>query len=190
VVEGMQRRQEEEGRSMVGPYWYLRYSRGKLSKRRSYSRYVHYEYGNEKYRRIGKKRLVRPMYKKGLHRFSRPWKYSQRPFFIISARFNPPLECGYSRNQLWIALCRAWTAFTIYKQNHRIETMQKYGRIIHEIQKKLGIPLTEFNLILGDEYDDDDIDYEGMDDFTDSSSEHKSDEELLAELDEPIYYKS
>ena len=69
--------------------------------------------------------------------------------------------------------------------------MQKYGRIIHNIQRKLKISLTEFDLIIGDEYkdendddDDDNNDYEGsrMLDLP------KTDEELLAELEEPIYY--
>ena len=100
------------------------------------------------------------MYKKGLHRFSKPWKHYQR-YSTIPRRFRS------SRNQLWIALCRAWNAFTIWKQKDDIERMRKYGRIIHGIQRKLRISLTEFDLIIGDEYEegndvDDDNSYKGL----------------------------
>lgn len=123
------------------------------------------------------------MYKKGLHRFSKPWMHYQK-YSTIPRRFRSYLPCGYSRNQLWIGLCRAWNAFTIWKQEDDVEMMQKYGRIIHNIQRKLKISLTEFDLIIGDEYkdendddDDDNNDYEGsrMLDLP------KTDEELLAD---------
>jgi hypothetical protein len=93
---------------------------------------------------------------------------------------------------LWIGLCRAWNSFTIWKQKNDIGMMQKYGRIIHSVQRKLRIPLTEFDLIIGEEYED-------GNDADDGSYSYevprifdlpKNDEELLAELEEPIYYYS
>lgn len=174
---------------MVGPYWYYTYHRGRLVKRRAYSRHLHHQYGNERYKYVGKKRLVRPIYKKGLHRFSKPWKH-YKLYSFLPRRFRRCLPWGYSRNQLWIALCRAWNAFTIWKQRNDLEMMQKYGKIIHNIQRMLNLPLTEFDIIIGDSFEDED-------DFGDFG-EHcasprisgcpKTDEELLALLEEPIYY--
>jgi hypothetical protein len=61
-------------------------------------------------------------------------------------------------------LCRAWNAFTIWKQKDDIEMMRRYGRIIHNIQRKLGISLTEFDAIVGEEYGDEN-DADDGDDF-------------------------
>ena len=101
------------------------------------------------------------------------------------------LPCGYSRNQLWVGLCRAWNAFTIWKHKNDIGKMREYRRIIHDIQRKLKVPLSEFDIFIGDKYeewdndnDNDGNDYEGTRGFASS----KSDEELLAQLEEPIYY--
>jgi hypothetical protein len=183
---------------MLGPYRYLRYSNGKWSKRKTYSRYIHLQDGTEKYRHVGKRKLVRPIFKRGAHRFSKPWKHYKR-HISLTWRFNPPLGCGYSRNQLWIGLCRAWLAFIIWEQKNVIEKMQEYGRIIHNFQRELGLPLTRFDVIIGDE----DEEYEDKDKADDSfrSDDYytawytvkpdihtpKTDDELLEELERPIY---
>ena len=68
--------------------------------------------------------------------------------------------------------------------------MQIYGRRIHNNQRKLGLSLTEFDLIIGDEYEDendDDADYDDGYEGPRSDLPPKTDEELLAELDQPIY---
>jgi ribosomal protein L35 len=135
---------------MVGSYRYFAYKNGRLITKRSYHIHLHNKNENHEYRHFGKKRLVRPMYKKGLHRFSKPWKHYQ-PFSTIPRQFKSLLPCGYSSNQLWIGLCRAWNAFTIWKQKNDIEMMRTYGRIIHKLQKKLGLLPTEFDIYIGDD---------------------------------------
>jgi len=94
--------------------------------------------------------------------------------------------------------------------------MQCYGLIIHKLQKKLDLPLTEFDIYIGDEYDEeedesgnkDEFDsYEGRGHYGDdyghkaddeeglhgmsndaSSRLPMSDEELLEIAEKPIYY--
>lgn len=179
---------------MVGPYWYYTYHHGRLVRRRSYTRHIHHENSNDRYKYVGKKRLVKPIYKKGLHRFSKPWK-NYKLFSFFPGRYRRSLPCGYSRNQLWIALCRAWNAFTIWKQRDDIENMMKYGKIIHNLQRKLNLPLTEFDIIFFDSFEDEsDDDDDGFDDYgvhrevPRISNSPKTDQELLAEIEEPIYY--
>lgn len=135
---------------MVGSYYYLTYKNGRLVKRRTYRRNLYHNYSNEEHRYFGKKRLVRPIYKRGLHRYSKPWKH-YRQYSTTSGQFKPCLPCGYSSNQLWIGICRAWNAFTIWKQKNDREMMQYYGLIIHKLQKKLDLPLTKFEIYIGDE---------------------------------------
>lgn len=139
---------------ILGSYRYFAYNNGRLITKCSYHRHLHNKNENREYRYFGKKRLVRPMYKKGLHRFSKPWKHYQ-PFSIIPKQFKSPLPCGYSSNQLWIGLCRAWNAFTIWKQKNDIEMMRTYGRIIRKLQKKLGLLPNEFDIYIDDDEDDD-----------------------------------
>jgi hypothetical protein len=117
---------------------------------------------------------------------------------------------------LWIGLCRAWNAFTIGKQSNDREMMQNYGLIIHKLQKKLHLPLTEFDIYIGDENDEEEDESENKDEFDSSEGlghygddyGHKaddeeglhgtsndapsrlpiSDEELLEIAEKPIYY--
>ena len=42
--------------------------------------------------------------------------------------------------------------------------MQKYGGIIHNIQRMLKLPLTQFDIAIGDEYEDDNCDASDDDD--------------------------
>ncbi|HYZ59172.1 MAG TPA: hypothetical protein VE544_05900 [Nitrososphaeraceae archaeon] len=201
---------------MVGSYYYLTYKNGRLVKRRTYRRNLHRNYSNEEYRYFRKKRLVRPIYKRGLHRYSKPWKH-YRQYSIPSGQFKPRLPCGYSSNQLWTGICRAWNAFTIWKQKNDREMMQYYGLIIHKLQKKLDLPLTKFDIYIGDEYEDEEDEsenkgecdsYEGRGQYGDDYGNDKgsdeeglydtsndvpsrlpiSDEELLEIAERPIYY--
>jgi hypothetical protein len=75
--------------------------------------------------------------------------------------------------------------------------MQEYGQIIHNFQRELRLPLTRFDVIIGDQ----DQEYEDKDKEDDSFSSDdydttlytadihapKTDEELLEELERPIY---
>jgi hypothetical protein len=141
---------------MVGSYFYYIYKNGRLVKRRSYRRNIQNRYGDKEYRYFGKNRLVRPIYKKGLHRYSKPWKhyYQSSTRSTTPRQLKSPFLYGYSSNQLWIGLCRAWLAFTIWKQKDDLDKMQEYGLIIHNLQKQLDLPLTDFDIYIGDEYDE------------------------------------
>lgn len=70
--------------------------------------------------------------------------------------------------------------------------MQKYGKIIHNIQRMLNLPQTEFDIIIGDSFEDEDEnDLDGFGENCASpciSGCPKTDEELLALLEEPIYH--
>lgn len=73
--------------------------------------------------------------------------------------------------------------------------MMKYGKIIHNLQRKLNLPLTEFDIIFFDSFEDEsDDDDDGFDDYgvhrevPRISNSPKTDQELLAEIEEPIYY--
>lgn len=80
--------------------------------------------------------------------------------------------------------------------------MWDYGKIIHNIQRELRLPLTEFyDIIIGDEDDDDEGDkdldgeitvfdtdvYDSSWDISGEIGAPKTDEELLYELERPIY---
>jgi len=117
---------------------------------------------------------------------------------------------------LWIGICRAWNAFTIRKQKNDREMMQYYGLIIHKLQKKLDLPLTKFDIYIGDEYEEEEDEsenkgefdsYEGRGQYGDDYGNDKggdeeglygtsddvpsspiSDEALLGIAERPIYY--
>jgi len=117
---------------------------------------------------------------------------------------------------LWIGICRAWNAFTIRKQKNDREMMQYYGLIIHKLQKKLDLPLTKFDIYIGDEYEEEEDEsenkgefdsYEGRGQYSDDYGNDKggdeeglygtsddvpsspiSDEALLEIAERPIYY--
>lgn len=93
--------------------------------------------------------------------------------------------------------------------------MRDYGLIIHNLQKKLDLPLTEFDIYIGDEYEEDEDESKNKDEFDlcgdrdhygndrgddkeelyDTSNNvppkfqcRMSDEELLEIAEKPIYY--
>ncbi|MGC1132895.1 MAG: hypothetical protein WA941_08730 [Nitrososphaeraceae archaeon] len=51
---------------------------------------------------------------------------------------------GYTRNQGWIALCKAWKGFVARKREDDIEGMHYYAMGIRKIEKDLGISIYPF----------------------------------------------
>ena len=77
--------------------------------------------------------------------------------------------------------------------------MQEYGRIIHYFQRELRLPLTRFDIMIGDEDEEDEDKDKGDDSFSNDGYDNtwytekpdihvlKTDEEWLEELERPIY---
>lgn len=122
---------------MTGPYWYYYFDhkKQKMIKRKTYSRFLH-EGGDSRYTYYGKKRFVRPVFKTGSHRYM---NLNMKKGVSIP-RFNRPvMECGYSKNQVWIGLCRAWLGLEVAKVKGQDETMKYFARAIHTLQGQLGL---------------------------------------------------
>lgn len=168
---------------MVGPYFYLYLDKktGKMVRRRGYSRYLH-EIGDNRFTYYGK---VKPVFKKGKSRFGHRWSQPTRMTISSLPRIRTPiLECGYSKNQVWIGLCRAWLGFTVSKLKDNVSDMVYYARAIHKLQKQLGKKPTEFIGIVVDDDDDDDLELD-KDMFNEGMTDEEFEEKL--KLNDPIY---
>jgi hypothetical protein len=51
---------------------------------------------------------------------------------------------GWSRDQGWGALYKAWQAFIIRKEDNDRDGMERYAQVIRKIQKDIGIKIHEF----------------------------------------------
>lgn len=51
---------------------------------------------------------------------------------------------GYTRNQGWVALLKAWKGFVVKKSEDDIEGMHRYAIWIRELEKDLGISIYPF----------------------------------------------
>ena len=121
---------------MPGKYTYVTWKNGRLVRRTKY-------YGKlnvpEYIRRDSKTNKVRPMYMRGTVRFCHDHYRSTHPGY--DSRI---LDSGYSVNQTWIGLCRAWMGMALSNRYNDLRGLEKYANIIHKLQGELGINKTKF----------------------------------------------
>jgi len=157
---------------MPGKYTYVTWKNGRLVRRTKY-------YGKlnvpEYVRLNSKTNKVRPMHMRGTVRFCHDHYCSTHPGY--DSRI---LDSGYSVNQTWIGLCRAWMGMALSNRYNGLRGLEKYANIIHKLQGELGINKTKFyNAYTNDE---DDVEINGGlrdDTMTD-------DEWLESEMGRPI----
>jgi hypothetical protein len=132
---------------MLGKYTYVTWKNGRLVKRTKY-------YGKlnvpEYVRRNNKTKKIRPMHMRGTVRFCHDHYCSTH-----SGNDSRILDSGYSVNQTWIGLCRAWMGMALSNRYNDLRGLEKYANIIHKLQGELDINKTKFYNAYT--YDEDDI---------------------------------
>ena len=53
----------------------------------------------------------------------------------------------FFENQAWGGLYKAWKGYVIAKNKDEYDNMEKYARIIQELQHELGLPISSFDNI-------------------------------------------
>jgi hypothetical protein len=158
---------------MPGKYTYVTWKNGRLVKRTKY-------YGKlnvpEYIRRDDKTNKVRPIYMTRTMRFCHNHYYSTHPGY--DSRI---LDSGYSVNQTWIGLCRAWMGLALSNRYNDLQKLEKYANIIHRLQGELGINKTRFYNVYTSDEDEIEIDDDNLRDDT-----MTDDEWLEREMGRPI----
>lgn len=157
---------------MPGKYKYVTWKNGRLVRR---TRYYNKLNVPEYYRRDPKTHRVKPIHMRGTVRFCHDHYCSTH-----SGYDSRILDSGYSVNQTWIGLCRAWMGMALSKRYNDLRELEKYANIIHKLQGELGVNKTKFYNAYTYDEDDIEIDKDLRDDtITD-------DEWLEREMGRPI----
>lgn len=135
---------------MPGKYTYVTWKNGRLVRR---TRYYNKLNVPEYYRRDPKTHRVKPMHMRGTVRFCHDHYRSTHPGYDSQI-----LDSGYSVNQTWIGLCRAWMGLALSNRYNDLEKLEKYANIIHRLQSELGINKTRFYNVYTSDEDEIEID--------------------------------
>ncbi|MGH9977962.1 MAG: hypothetical protein ACRD8Z_19315 [Nitrososphaeraceae archaeon] len=136
---------------MPGKYTYVTWKNGRLVKRTKYCDKLNVP---EYVRRDDKTNKVKPMHMRGTVRFCHDHYCSTHPGY--DSRI---LDSGYSVNQTWIGLCRAWMGMALSNRYNDLRGLEKYANIIHKLQGELDINKTKFYNAYT--YDEDDVEIDG-----------------------------
>jgi len=116
------------------------------------------------------------MYMRGTVRFCHDHYCSTHPGYDSLI-----LDSGYSVNQTWIGLCRAWMGLALSNRYNDLQKLEKYANIIHRLQGELGINKTRFYNVYTSAEDKIEIDDDNLRDVT-----MTDDEWLEREMGRPI----
>lgn len=133
-----------------------------------------YKYGRRRYRKKWYRKKAKD--KRGFMRYSSSSKWAgqydpEKPAFWRTwqpeywQELNPDviLSSGYTRNQIWIALCRSWNGFLLAKRECDHSDMRRFIGQIRKLQKELGLEQSEFDGFSQEELGE--IDLENDEDF-------------------------
>jgi hypothetical protein len=69
------------------------------------------------------------------------------PYLFKGRKYSRLVESGFSVNQAWGALHKAWLGFSIAKHNYESDRKVHYAKVIQKIQREIGIKVRDFSNI-------------------------------------------
>ena len=73
--------------------------------------------------------------------------YSIYPYLFKGLKYSKIVDSGFSANQTWGALNKAWIGFNIAKHNYEFDQQEHYAKVIQKLQRELEIKVTDFSNI-------------------------------------------
>jgi hypothetical protein len=73
------------------------------------------------------------------------YKSRKKSDYMINTDRSKKLDSFFHENQVWGALHKAWKGYVIAKNKHEYDNMERYARIIQELQHDLGLEVSSFH---------------------------------------------